>query len=242
MIIIPARLASTRFKNKLLVEIAGVPIFIKTALNAALVDEVCIACDDEIFLQIAKKYEIKAILTSKEHNSGTDRINEAAQILGLSDDEIVVNLQADEPFFEPENLQKFVKFTKERVKNGDFMTSCFKEISKDEAQNPNLVKVVLDIFQNALYFSRSLLPYPRENCENYKGHIGIYGFSVRNLREFCKFQTSFLENIEKLEQLRALENGKKIALCQISTKSVGIDTKEDYLKASEIFGFLPALS
>ena len=112
MIVIPARLASTRFKDKILCDIKGMPMFIATAKNALKVDDVLIAVDDEKVLKIARKYEFKAIMTDKNHQSGTDRINEAVQNFGIKDDEIIINVQADEPFFESENLRKFKDYFK----------------------------------------------------------------------------------------------------------------------------------
>lgn len=242
MIIIPARLASTRFKEKIICDIGGVPMFVATARNALNSgDDVVVACDDESVAQIAKKHGIKAVITSKEHESGSDRINEACASLGLRDDEIVINIQADEPFFELENLAKFIDFARSSIKNGAFMASCFKGIDFASASDPNIVKVVLDSSLHALYFSRSLIPYARDEKERvsreYFGHIGIYAYSVATLRAFCAFGDKGLENTEKLEQLRALSAGKKIAMMKISTKSMGIDTKEDYERAAKIYGF-----
>ena len=229
MIVIPARLASTRFKDKILCDIKGMPMFIATAKNALKVDDVLIAVDDEKVLKIAQKYEFKAIMTDKNHQSGTDRINEAVQNFGLKDDEIIINVQADEPFFESENLRKFKDFAARKITSNEaFMASCYKKVSDEDAKSPNLVKVVLDKFENAIYFSRAPIPYPRAEFHDYFGHIGIYAYSVKNLREFCAFAPSILENTEKLEQLRALSNAKKIAMCEIKTASIGIDTKQDY--------------
>ncbi|MDA3047340.1 3-deoxy-manno-octulosonate cytidylyltransferase [Campylobacter sp. JMF_08 NE1] len=236
MIIIPARLASTRFKNKILCEFAGVPMFIKTAQNAAKVDSVLIAVDDEKILQIAKDYGFRAVMTDENHQSGTDRINEAVKNANLSDDEILINVQADEPFFETQNLIKFKEFATSAIKNGAFMASCYKKIDPTSAQDPNLVKVILDNHGVAIYFSRAPIPYPRAEFKDYLGHIGIYAYSAKTLREFCALPPSTLENTEKLEQLRALSAGKKIAMLQIATNSVGIDTQEDYEKALKIFG------
>lgn len=237
MIIIPARLASTRFPNKILCEIDGIPMFVKTALNASKISDVAVACDDEKVLKIAKKYGLEAVLTASNHQSGTDRINEAAKILALGDNETIINVQADEPFFEEENLKQFLEFTDKTIASGSFMTSCYKKVEADDAKDPNLVKVVLDEDKNALYFSRSLIPYPREDCKEYLAHIGIYGYSTKTINEFCLLKTNYLENIEKLEQLRALRAGKRISMLEIETKSIGIDTKEDYLKASKIYNF-----
>ncbi|MEE3704158.1 3-deoxy-manno-octulosonate cytidylyltransferase [Campylobacter sp. CX2-8023-23] len=241
MIIIPARLASTRFANKILADIGGIPMFIKTAKLASKCDEVAIACDDEAIAQIATKFGIKAIMTSKEHNSGTDRINEAAKKLNLNSYDIVINLQADEPFFEEKNLIKFKDFTTQRIKDGAFMTSCLKFTSYEEAKNPNLVKVITDKDDYAIYFSRSLIPYPRSRCDLYKAHIGIYGYSVDTLARFCSLTTKELENIEKLEQLRALSSGKNIAMLEINSSSIGIDTIEDLQAAANKFGFTSTL-
>ncbi len=241
MIIIPARLASTRFANKILADIGGIPMFIKTAKLASKCDEVAIACDDEVIAQIATKFGIKAIMTSKEHNSGTDRINEAAKKLNLNSYDIVINLQADEPFFEEKNLIKFKDFTTQRIKDGAFMTSCLKFTSYEEAKNPNLVKVITDKDDYAIYFSRSLIPYPRSRCDLYKAHIGIYGYSVDTLARFCSLTTKELENIEKLEQLRALSSGKNIAMLEINSSSIGIDTIEDLQAAANKFGFTSTL-
>ncbi|NLK66271.1 MAG: 3-deoxy-manno-octulosonate cytidylyltransferase [Campylobacteraceae bacterium] len=227
MIVIPARLKSTRFENKILADIKGVPMFIRTAMNASKVDEAIIAVDDESVLKIAEKHGFKAVLTNPNHQSGTDRINEAVSKLNLNDDEVIINLQGDEPFFEIENLSKFKEFASLAIKNGAFMASAYKLIESKEADNPNLVKVVCDEFSNAIYFSRSVIPYPRESFEGYKGHIGLYAYSVKSLREFCEFSESVLEKTEKLEQLRALSNGKKIAMCELKSRSIGIDTKED---------------
>ena len=111
----------------------------------------------------------------------------------------------------------------------------------EKAQNPNLVKVITDKDDYAIYFSRSLIPYPRSRCELYKAHIGIYGYSVDTLAQFCSLTTKELENIEKLEQLRALSSGKKIAMLEINSNSIGIDTIEDLKAAANKFGFNSSL-
>lgn len=232
MILIPARLASTRFPNKILCDIHGLPMVIKTAKNASNIDDVCVACDDNSVLELCKSHKIKAVLTSKEHNSGTDRCNEAAKILGLNNNEIIINIQADEPFLESSVLSSL----QEVMKSGAWMGSCAKVITYEQASDPNLVKVIMDIESNAIYFSRSIIPYNRDNVKTqYFGHLGVYGYSVKSLREFCEFKESSLENIEKLEQLRAIYNAKKIKMCVVETKSVGIDTKEDLKRALELF-------
>lgn len=241
MIIIPARLASTRFRHKILCDINGEPMCVYTAKNASRADKVVLACDDESVANIAKERGINAILTSKTHQSGSDRINEACQLLGLRDDEIIINIQADEPFFELENLLFFKDFAQHAIKNGAFMASVYKSINYELANDENLVKVVLDSAGFALYFSRSIIPFVRDSKDRqtheYFGHIGIYAYSVAGLREFCGFSEHGLENAEKLEQLRALSAGKKIAMLKIATNSVGIDTKQDYINASKKYNF-----
>ena len=235
MIIIPARLASTRFSNKILKEINGVPMFVATALRVSGVDDVAVAVDEPSVLDIAKAHGIKAVLTSKDHQSGTDRINEAAQILGLSESEIIINVQADEPFIEPENIAKFRAFCEQNRQNA-FMFSCYKKMDDEFADDKNLVKVVTDFEGYALYFSRSRIPFNRSECKSYKAHLGIYGYSVKSLKEFCGLLPSSLENTENLEQLRALENGKKIAMLEVESQSIGIDSEEDYQRALAKFG------
>ncbi|MDR0408709.1 MAG: 3-deoxy-manno-octulosonate cytidylyltransferase [Campylobacteraceae bacterium] len=238
MIIIPARLASTRFPNKILTDIFGLPMVIKTAKAVESVDNVVIATDSNEVIEVAKKYNIDAILTSTSHNSGTDRINEAAKKLGLKDDEIVINVQADEPFIEPEIVKAVKEKVEEVARKSDFsMVSCYKIVEKELATDPNLVKVVLDKNDKALYFSRCAIPYDRENSEIvYFAHLGIYGFTCKSLKEFCSFKEAPLENIEKLEQLRALYHGKQINMIEVKSKSFGIDTKEDLEKALKVFG------
>lgn len=144
MIIIPARLKSSRFHEKILCDVGGVPMFVATARRVSSVDEVCIALDDEKVLSIAKEYGLNAVLTNKDHESGTDRINEACKKLALKDDEIIINVQADEPFIECENLLKFKEFTSSCLDKKAFMASCYKKITQEEAMDPNLVKVLCD--------------------------------------------------------------------------------------------------
>lgn len=237
MIIIPARLNSSRFENKILVDILGLPMVIRTAKAVSILDDVVIATDSQDVIDLAKKYEIKAVLTSTEHQSGTDRINEAVNILNLPDDEVVVNVQADEPFIEPVVVQAVIDKVTE-LKNRDFtMVSCYKDISSEMADDPNHVKVICDDNGDAIYFSRSKIPYHRDhyNSSSYKGHLGIYGFTKKSLNKFCSFEASILEETEKLEQLRALSNSSKINMVKVNSNSFGIDTKEDLENALKFF-------
>lgn len=239
MIIIPARLASSRFANKVLADILGLPMVIKTAFAVKDLDDVVIATDSEEVVKVAKQYNINAIMTSAAHQSGTDRINEAANILGLRDDEIVVNVQADEPFIEPNIIATVIEKTKLIMDSRDFtMVSLCKQINSELADDPNLVKVILDAKSDAIYFSRSKIPYNRDHHHDiqYFGHLGIYSFAKKSLNEFCSLGAAPLEHIEKLEQLRAIYNHKKIAMAIVESKSFGIDTEEDLKKAIEVFG------
>ncbi|BCZ17398.1 3-deoxy-manno-octulosonate cytidylyltransferase KdsB [Helicobacter sp. NHP19-003] len=228
MIVIPARLESTRFPRKLLVPIQGVPMVVATARNAQKVDEVIVACDDALLLRACEDFNIKAILTNKAHTSGTDRCAQACTLLNLPEQTPVLNLQGDEPFLEPEIIATLLKESQKTP----FMHTCIKEISPKEAQDPNVVKVVCGTGNRALYFSRAPIPYGRdEQHRAFLGHIGIYGFRVGTLLEFCALEKSPLEDIEKLEQLRALYHHKAITTSLVKTQSVGIDTLQDLQEA-----------
>lgn len=237
MIIIPARLASTRFPQKVLADIGGMPMVVRTAKRVSGLDRVVVAADDEIIISVCKEWGVEAMLTSITHKSGTDRINECANILDLNDDEIVINVQADEPFIESEVVEVLIKrLNSLKEKNEPFvMASCYNSINDEAAQDPNLVKVVLDEHDNALYFSRSPIPYNRSGGASYFGHIGIYGFDKKSLHDFCNLNDAPIEDIEKLEQLRALYHGKKISMVKVANSAFGIDTKEDLRRAIEIF-------
>jgi 3-deoxy-manno-octulosonate cytidylyltransferase (CMP-KDO synthetase) len=237
MIIIPARLASTRFPQKVLADIGGLPMVVRTAKAVAHLDRVVVAADDEIIIKVCKDHGIEAMLTSTTHKSGTDRINECANILHVSDDELIINVQADEPFIEAEVVQKLISKLQElQSKNEPFiMGSCYNAINDTSAEDPNLVKVVLDDEDNAIYFSRSKIPYNRGGGAKYFGHIGIYGFSKKSLNEFCNLKDAPMEDIEKLEQLRAIYHQKKITMIKVASTGFGIDTPEDLARAVEIF-------
>ncbi len=225
MIIIPARLASTRFPQKALYPIDGVPMVVRVAQRAKEVDEVVVATDSEEIAKVVREFGFKAVMTSKSHKSGTDRINEAATILGLTDDQIILNVQGDEPFIEPEVIATLKAHT---AKHTDAMIcSVYKEEPLDKKDDPNRVKVVTDAAGYALYFSRSLIPFPRNPYEKVKIHLGLYGYTKKMLERFCALEPAPLENIEGLEQLRALHHGYQISMTRVESKSVGIDTPED---------------
>lgn len=233
MIIIPARLASSRFPKKVLVEINGLPMVVATAKRVEKLDRVVVATDSEEVLKIVKSHGFECVMTDVSHKSGTDRINEAVNSLELDEEEIVVNVQADEPFIEPEVVQAVIDRLKD-LKRDFKMVSCYKRMDKWFATDPNHVKVITDINSDAIYFSRSKIPYDREEHHDYFGHLGIYGFDKRSLNNFCGLSPAPLEDIEKLEQLRAIYNGKKIAMVEVESKSFGIDSPEDLKRALEV--------
>ena len=237
MIIIPARLASTRFPQKVLADIGGLPMVVRTAKRVAHLDRVVVAADDELIISTCKEHGIEAMLTSTTHKSGTDRINECANLLHVDDNELIINVQADEPFIEPEVVESLISRLR-TLQNRDepfIMGSCFNSINAESAEDPNLVKVVLDDEENAIYFSRSKIPYNQGGGAKYFGHIGIYGFSKKSLKEFCNLNDAPIEDIEKLEQLRAIYHQKKITMVKVASTGFGIDTKEDLARAIEIF-------
>ena len=204
---------------------------IATAKRAQIVDQTCIATDSTTILKLAKQYKIPCVLTNSNHSCGTDRVNEAANLLNLDDNELIIGLQADEPFIEPEILQQILQYL--ATIDRDFkMLSAYDMIDKAQAQDPNVVKVVCDENHDAIYFSRSLIPYDREDQHNnYYKHIGLYAYDRKTLAKFCNFKPSQLEQTEKLEQLRAIANGEKIAMIRLQTQSFGIDTQADYERA-----------
>jgi len=237
MIIIPARLASSRFPQKVLADIGGIPMVVRTAQRVAHLGRVVVAADDELIISTCKTHGVEAMLTSTTHKSGTDRINECANILKVDDDELIINVQADEPFIEADVVEKLIKRLEELRQKGEefIMASCYNSINSESAQDANLVKVVLDDRDNAIYFSRSPIPFNRSGEAQYFGHIGIYGFSKKSLKEFCDLNDAPIEDIEKLEQLRAIYHQKKISMVKVSSTGFGIDTQEDLKRAVEIF-------
>ena len=237
MIIIPARLSSTRFPKKVIADIGGLPMVVRTARQVAHLDKVVVAAEDEEIIEICKAHGVKAMLTSDTHKSGTDRINECAQLLDIPDDELVINIQADEPFIEPEVVELLMKrLNALKASDAPFvMGSCYNAINAEAAEDPNLVKVVMDHDHNAIYFSRSKIPFNRSGAATYFGHIGIYGFTKQSLHDFCALDDAPVEDIEKLEQLRAIYHGRKITMVKVASTGFGIDTVEDLERAKEIF-------
>lgn len=212
-------------------------MIVRTAQRVAHLGRVVVAADDELILSTCRAHGIEAMLTSTTHKSGTDRINECANILNVDDSELVINIQADEPFIEANVVEKLIKRLEELKQKGEefIMASCYNSINSESAQDANLVKVVLDDKDNAIYFSRSPIPFNRSGEAQYFGHIGIYGFSKKSLKEFCDLDDAPIEDIEKLEQLRAVYHQKKISMVKVTSTGFGIDTEEDLKRAVEIF-------
>ncbi|MEN9843339.1 MAG: 3-deoxy-manno-octulosonate cytidylyltransferase [Pseudomonadota bacterium] len=242
-VLIPARLASTRLPNKPLALIGGVPMVVRVAQQAALSD--CTACvvatDDVQILEICQQHAVRAILTRPDHPSGSDRLAEACAQLAIPDEAIVVNVQGDEPLIPPNLIQAVATVLYERPEC--VMATAGHAIERlDEFHNPNVVKLVTDAQQRALYFSRAPIPWWRDrpNSDPHSNaiglspadaplrHIGIYAYRASFLRQFPTLQASPLERIESLEQLRVLWHGHGIAVHLAEhAPPGGVDTPED---------------
>ena len=233
--IIPARYGSTRFPGKPLADIAGKPMFFhvyERAIKCSKLTKVVLATDDERILSAAQALGVPAILTRKDHPSGTDRVLEAAQLLNLPDDSVIVNIQGDEPLLAPAMLTELVcPFISPDIE----VTTLARRITQNEAGNINQVKVVFSRTGNALYFSRLPIPCYRDGQEEiFFGHIGLYAFRMNALRKFVTLGPSRLEIAEKLEQLRLLENDIPIHVVLTEHKSIGVDKPEDIKTICEI--------
>jgi 3-deoxy-manno-octulosonate cytidylyltransferase (CMP-KDO synthetase) len=232
--IIPARYGATRFKGKVLADLSGKPVIQhvwERAKRARALDELIIAADDERIIKAVEAFGGKVTLTAREHPSGTDRLREIANPLDV---EIVVNIQADEPLLQPTMIDELVAVL--LADKTIVMTTLMKKIKDaEEANNPNVVKVVVDKNNFALYFSRLPIPFYKQakTTQRYK-HIGLYAYTKDFLFTFANLPSSFLEKAEGLEQLRALENGYKIKVLETTYDTVGIDTPQDLEKAKEI--------
>lgn len=240
-VIIPARLASTRLPEKLLQEIEGKTVLEHSyrAAQNSQASRVVIAADDERLVNVAQQFDAEVVLTRKDHESGTDRLAECVKILGLSDDEIIVNLQGDEPFM-PAKLVNLCAKTLADDPVAPMATLASRMTDIQDVENPNAVKVVVNRLGHALYFSRASIPYNRDGeslvlGEHYFHHLGIYAYRAAFLKRYNQLAVSSLEHIERLEQLRVLDHGEKIAVAIVDEKPPkGIDTLED-LTAAKAF-------
>lgn len=235
--VIPARYASTRFPAKLMQDLGGKTVILRTyeaAINTKLFDDVFVVTDSDLIYDEIVSHGGKAIRSVKEHESGSDRIAEAVENLDV---DIVINVQGDEPFIDAEPLAKVIEVFRNDLDKKVDLASLMREITnEDDINNPNNVKVVVDQNGFALYFSRSVIPYPREKNVGvrYMQHIGIYAFRKQALLDFYSLPMQSLEASEKLEQLRYLEFGKRIKMVETTHVGIGIDTPEDLEKARKM--------
>ena len=235
--VIPARYASTRFHAKLMEDLGGKTVILRTyeaAKKSNLFDDVFVVTDSDLIYKEITSNGGKAIMSIKEHESGSDRIAEAVENMDV---DIVVNVQGDEPFIDTAALEKLIEVYKNDTDKKVDLASLMCEIKEvAEINNPNNVKVVVNQDGFALYFSRSIIPYPREANVGvrYMKHIGIYAFRKQALMDFYNLPMKSLEASEKLEQLRYLEFGKSIKMVETFHIGIGIDTKEDLEKARKL--------
>ncbi|WP_370408556.1 3-deoxy-manno-octulosonate cytidylyltransferase [Tenacibaculum dicentrarchi] len=231
---IPARYSASRFPGKLMKNLGGKPVIVRTyqaAVTANLFDEVYVVTDSEIIFKTIEQAGGKAIMSIKEHECGSDRIAEAVENLEA---DIVVNVQGDEPFIDTVSLSKLIKAFEDDKKNSiDLASLKVAMTSLEDIENPNNVKVITDVNDFAIYFSRSVIPFHRDKELNvtYYKHKGVYAFRKQALLDFYNTPMTPLEAAEKIECIRYLEVGKKIKMIETSVESIGIDTPEDLEKA-----------
>lgn len=238
--IIPARFASSRFPGKPLVNIHGKPMIQwvwERVRQCADLDDVWVASDDQRILETVHGFGGRAISTRYDHPSGTDRLAEAAAAIGLSERDVVVNVQGDEPLVQAEMVTTLVQALAD-AGDADMATLAVTSRSRPDFDNPNVVKVVVDQAWNALYFSRAPIPHRRDDPEAdepFLKHLGFYAYRKLFLDTFTRLAPGRLERLEKLEQLRVLEHGYKIRVGLSCLETVGIDTPEDLERLRAIF-------
>ena len=246
VVLIPARMSSSRLPRKALADIHGKPMVVRAAEQAAKsrAGRVVVATDHEEIFAACQAHNIEVVMTGEYHESGTTRLAEAAQLLGLSADTVVVNVQGDEPLIDPKLVDQTAAVL---VENGAPMATAAHEIHDfDEFMNPNVVKVVLCRQGRALYFSRAPIAYPRDSMRAGERalpqaaaplrHIGIYAYRAGFLNEYAQMSASPLENIESLEQLRVLWHGHPIAVEIVAqAPAAGVDTQEDLERVRAVF-------
>ncbi len=236
---IPARAASSRFPGKPLADICGKPMIVRVyerALECDSLSDVYVATDSTVILDCVTEHGAKGVITGSDHPSGTDRIAEAANLTGMGPDDIVVNIQGDQPLFEPLMVTQVVAPLVEDD-SIPMSTLIYRIVRDEEINHPNAVKTVFDREGFALYFSRATIPYCRENgtrCDFFKHH-GVYAYRKDFLDQFVKLPVGYLEDKERLEQLRALENGYKIKVVLTEFDSIEVDTPEDLRRVNEIY-------
>lgn len=232
--VIPARFGSSRLEGKPLKDICGHTMieWVYRRAKKSDLDDVIVATDDIRIYNEVLKFGGKATMTRKDHKNGTSRIAEVCEKIDGVD--VIINIQGDEPLIEKEMINSLINSFKIEPEL-KMVTLKHKLNTMDEIKNPNSVKVVTDKNNYALYFSRSIIPYPRqENLKNYFKHIGIYGYKKDFVIEYSKFSQTNLEISESLEQLRVLENGYKIKVLETNFQIVGVDTEKELEKVKEI--------
>jgi 3-deoxy-manno-octulosonate cytidylyltransferase (CMP-KDO synthetase) len=242
-ILIPARLASTRLPNKPLADIAGLPMVVRVAQRVSGIgaQRVVVAADSPLIIQACQAHGVEAVLTRVNHASGSDRLAQACELLGLSEDDIVVNVQGDEPLMD-QKLVSAVAILLINTPLASISTAAHAIENIADFHNPNIVKVVCDASGLAHYFSRAPIPYPRDTPEQLPSpaplrHIGIYGYRVRFLRQFPTLPQAPTELTESLEQLRAMWHGHRIAVHVTDhAPGPGVDTPEDLARVRHLFG------
>ncbi|MGA8515935.1 MAG: 3-deoxy-manno-octulosonate cytidylyltransferase [Burkholderiaceae bacterium] len=231
-VIIPARLASTRLPNKPLADIAGLPMIVRVAQRAALSKacQVIVACDSPKIMKVCAAHDVEAVLTKVKHPSGSDRLAEVCALLKLSKQDIVVNVQGDEPLIDPQLINAVADVLTNHPQ-ASMGTAAHAIDNAADLTNPNVVKVVLDASGHALYFSRSLIPYNRDahpHAPQPLRHVGIYSYRAGFLKQFPTLPQAPIEVSEQLEQLRALWHGHRIAVhTTLHAPGIGVDTPED---------------
>ena len=242
-VLIPARLASTRLPNKPLADLAGVPMVVRVAQRVAKAGaaQVVVAADNPLIVQACQAHGVAVVLTRVDHASGSDRLAEACDLLNLADQDIVVNVQGDEPLMAPELVRAVAQLLMD-TPQASISTAAHAIRSLDEFHNPNVVKVVCDQAGLAHYFSRAPIPYPRDAPNQLPQpaplrHIGIYGYRVGFLRQFPKLAQAPTELLESLEQLRALWHGHRIAVhITAQAPGPGVDTLADLERVRQLLG------
>ena len=234
--LIPARLNSSRLEKKLIKDLDGIPIIVRTYKNIVstnLFKEVIVVTDADEIVEILKKHNIKFLKSLKSHNTGTDRIAEFADKFNS---DIIVNVQGDEPFISKYDLIKIINEFKCDSNNLVNVVSLMIKLSNiDEINNPNNVKVVVDNNNDSILFSRSIIPFDRDDLKpNYYKHIGVYAFRTLYLKKFAKYDQTPLEKAEMIEALRIVEHGEKIRMIEIFKEHVSIDTIDDLKMAESI--------
>ena len=237
--IIPARYESTRFEGKALADICGRPMIqhvYERVLKSSAVSYAAVATDDERIFTAVKEFGGNAIMTSSEHRSGTDRIAEAISTLNdVKNSDVVVNIQGDQPLFEPSQIDEVAGPLLEEP-SVDMSTLIYKIKREEEITHPNAVKVVFDRDGFAIYFSRSTIPYVRvsDSAISYYKHHGIYAYRKTFLMTFTRLEEGYLEKLEALEQLRAIEHGYRIKVVETPYDSVEVDTPEELERVKRI--------